>query len=370
MKKICLVSVLASHYRKRIYQIIEEQYDCDFVFGIDRETVKTMDTSCLKHVVFHKNVYLGGTNYFYQESLIKATRGYNIVINDLGPNCLSSWLLLLLSKIRRQKVYNWAHGWYGRESGIKILLKRIYFGLAEGSFIYGEYAIKLMAEHGINSAKLHAIHNSLDYERHVVIRNHISPSDIYKEHFKNSAPVIVMIGRLNYRKNLDQLLLAMKILRDRGESYNVVLIGDGEYKESLEKMAKELDLEKHVWFYGACYDEKTNAELIYNSDLCVVPGDIGLTAIHSMTFGVPVITHNSFPHHGPEFGTIKEGKTGAFFQHNSPTSLADVIQTWFKSHMEDREEIRQNCYDEIDGNWTPDYQIGVIKDVLDEKESK
>lgn len=362
--KVCLVSVLASHYRKRIYQLIEKQYDCDFVFGIDRESVKTMDTSCLKHVVSENNVYIGKSPYFYQKSLIKNTRKYDVIINDLGPNCVSAWLMLLLSKMRGQKVYNWAHGWYGRETVMKILLKRIYFGLATGSFIYGEYAIRLMTEHGINPNKLHAIHNSLDYERHIKIRERLSESDVYTNHFGNGNPVIVMIGRLNFRKNLDLLYKAIAILRDKGEVYNAVLIGDGEYKESLTELARELNLESQVWLYGACYDEEKNAELIYNSDLCVVPGDIGLTAIHAMTFGVPVITHNSFPNHGPEFETIKEGVTGAFFQHNDELSLADAIHEWFLKHKDDRDVIRQNCYNEIDGNWTPDYQIKIIKEVL------
>jgi glycosyltransferase involved in cell wall biosynthesis len=84
-------------------------------------------------------------------------------------------------------------------------------------------------------------------------------------------------------------------MRSRGFFCNAVLIGDGEDRLRLEGIVKERGVNKQVWFYGACYDEKQNAELIYNADMCVVPGDVGLTAIHSMMFGTPVISHNYFP---------------------------------------------------------------------------
>lgn len=53
----------------------------------------------------------------------------------------------------------------------------------------------------------------------------------------------------------------------------------------LKKCIRER-VDKNVWFYGSCYDEQTNAELIYNADMCVAPGNVGLTAIHAMTLDV------------------------------------------------------------------------------------
>ena len=60
---------------------------------------------------------------------------------------------------------------------------------------------------------------------------------------------------------------------------------------------------------GECYSEETNAKLIYNADLCVAPGNIGLTAIHVMMFGCPAITHNDFKWQMPEFEAIKSMET-------------------------------------------------------------
>ena len=209
--------------------------------------------------------------------------------------------------------------------------------------------------------KLFAIHNSLDYDTQKALRERIQPSDIYKEHFKNDHPTIIFIGRLIKDKKLDILVDALAKLRERDEMYNLVFVGNGTQKEELESHVSRLSLNEQVWFYGACYDECTNAELIFNSDLCIVPGAIGLTAIHSMMFGVPVITHDYFPNHGPEFESIKSGITGEYFKHNDSKSLVSAIQSWFSIHRDDRDAVRQACFNEIDTKWNPYFQMDMIK---------
>ena len=163
---------------------------------------------------------------------------------------------------------------------------------------------------------------------------------------------------------MDMLLKAVALLANQGKSFNIVLIGDGEGRLPLEQLAKDLGLSEQIWFYGACYDEKINAELIYNSDMCVVPGDIGLTAMHAMMFGTPCITHDYYPNQGPEFEAIQEGITGSFFKHNDISSLANCISRWFALKTDEREDVRQACYKEIDDNWNPHKQIEIIKKVI------
>ena len=80
-----------------------------------------------------------------------------------------------------------------------------------------------------------------------------------------------------------------------------------------------------------CFDEKINAELIYNADLCVAPGNIGLTAMHVLMFGCPAISHNNFKWQMPEFESIIPGHTGDFFEYDNVEDLARSISQWFTS---------------------------------------
>ena len=79
-------------------------------------------------------------------------------------------------------------------------------------------------------------------------------------------------------------------------------------------MIEELGISDQTWLYGACYDDLTLAELFYNSHVCVSPGNVGLTAIHALSFGCPVISHGNFPYQMPEFESIIPSITGDFLQ--------------------------------------------------------
>lgn len=364
MKKICLVSILASHYRESIYRLLETEFNCDFFFGEHDSSVKRLDKNVLQHTLYLKNRYLFRTNCFVQTNIVGLTSKYNIIINDLGIYCLSAWMILFISKIKKQQIYNWDHGWYGREGFIKKWLKRLYNALASGTFVYGNYARNLMIKNGFNPNKLYVIHNSLNYDKQIELRNLLHKTDIYEKHFCNSYPTLCFVGRLTKVKRLELLVQALLIIKKQGYSINCVIIGDGEQKNNLQSMVNLYGLNKQIWFYGPSYAEQTNAELLYNADLCVAPGNIGLTAIHAMMFGCPCMSHDDFPWQMPEFEAIHEGITGAYFKRENVESLADAIIQWFNVNGNRREEIRQACYEEIDSQWNPHRQLNVFRQVL------
>ncbi len=236
-----------------------------------------------------------------------------------------------------------------------------------GCFLYGNHARELMIKEGFNPNKLYVIHNSLDYDAQLTIRRLLQAKPIYQEHFGNNNKNIVFIGRLTKVKRFDLLIDAVALLKKKGELVNVTFIGDGVERQNMEALVEEKGIKEQVWFYGACYDERINAELIYNADLCVSPGNIGLTAMHVLMFGCPAITNDDFNHQMPEFEAIQDGKTGTFFRADDSSSLAETISEWFAKHGSDRDMVRQACYQEIDTGWNPHNQVALIKTVLDNK---
>ena len=362
MKKLCLIYNFAPKYRKCIYQLIDNCFNCDWYFGNNFTDIKGLELSVLKNAKEVPNILLFG-NWYWQKGIIKLISKYNtfFMLGDLF--CLSTWIMAFLVKLcPKKKVYFWSHGWYGKETFIKKVLKKIFFRFANGTFLYGNYARKLMIENGFDGSKLFVIHNSLDYDAQLKLRNEIEPSDIYTRHFCNENKTLIFIGRLTEVKRLDMLIQAVAKLKQKSKQYNIVLVGDGVMKDALQKQAAEAGVD--VWFYGACYDERTNAELIYNADLCVAPGNVGLTAMHTMVFGTPVITHDDFKWQMPEFEAIKAGETGDFFTCGDIDSLAQAIERWLDTHGNDREAVRKACYNEIDTQWTPQFQIEVLKSVI------
>ena len=99
----------------------------------------------------------------------------------------------------------------------------------------------LLEKWGISNIKL--IFNGYDKER---IYN-LSQEKIeakYLEIFNKK--VIVNVGRLTYQKGQEYLIKSMPLLKDM----NLLLIGEGEDKEKLQVLAKELKVENRVFFIG------------------------------------------------------------------------------------------------------------------------
>lgn len=358
--KIAFSMNYASHYREVIYKMINDELDADFYFGDSKRlTIKKLDFSKLsnfrkefKTIEFKKLIWFRGNNKL-------VFKDYDTIVLTGEPRILNNWIMLLLAKVTGRKIYFWTHGWYGRETKTRALFKKPFFNLAHKIFLYGDYAKELMIKQGFKSEKLIPIYNSLDYDTQKRVRNKLTDTDIFKNHFGNNNPVIFFIGRLQKNKNLEQVLDAMILLKEQNKDYNFVVIGKEEpgYDFNNEIVLRGLD--NNVWMYGACYEEQKLGELIYNSKVCVTPSSIGLTAIHSLMYGTPVITNDNFPHHGPEFEAITDGYNGAFFEKDNIENLANKIDSVVKSNYS-----KEQCWEIVDNKWNPHNQIEIFKKEL------
>lgn len=254
---------------------------------------------------------------------------------------------------------------------------------------------KNIVYHSTSKQETEGIKKIFPKSKVISLPNLLSPSK--RLDLQNSNDLLY-VGRIHPIKSLHKLISALALSDVFMESSSkLFIVGKQEdrhnyYKEELESQIEELKLQnkivfkghlegddkddlkdyakqkgfKNIWFYGSCYDETELSNLIYNVELCVSPGNIGLTAIHSLMYGTPVITHNSFPYQGPEFEAIQESETGLFFEHNNVDSLAEKIEEWFEiSSKYIREEIAEKCFKIIDEKYNPHYQIEVLKSVLD-----
>ena len=361
---ICCILNYPSHYRSRIYQLMEQELNCDFFFGdVDIKTIKKMDYSVFRQKITDLHTRKFGPFNWISGSLPLIFKKYDQYVLTGHPYCLSNWLILLFAHLLRKKVYLWTHGWYGDETKGRIFLKKIFFGLSSGLFLYGDYAKNLMIAAGFRQDKLHVVYNSLDYDRQLIIREKLKPTSVYRDYFENDAPVLIFTGRINKSKKIDQLIEAHQLLSNEIQ-FNVFLLGDGPEIESLKTKVKNLQLEKHFCFYGVCYNENIIGELYYNATICISPGNIGLTAMHSMMYGCPVITHSDFSKQGPEFEIIQKGITGDYFEYNNFVSLSETIRHWLHEHPKKDDTLISECYKKVDEKYNSSYQIEVLKSVL------
>lgn len=361
--KICCVFNYNPHYREEIYLKMDKELYCDFYFGdIEKNSIKSVELSKIKNAKRLKTrIIIGNWNWITNSIKLSFLKKYRQYILTGEPYCLSSWFILIINKILGKKTYLWTHGWYGNEKGIKKGIKKIYFELADNIFLYGDYAKKLMIKEGFSKNKLIVIYNSLNYEKQLKIRNDIKKSTIFTDFFSNDNPVLIFTGRLTKVKKLDQLLKVQSILLDKGIEVNVFIVGSGGEEENLKKIVKSNGNESNVYFYGPCYDEEKIANFYYNSAVCVSPGNVGLTGIHAMSYGCPVISHNSLSEQMPEFEVIENGETGFFFEKDNIKSLALNIEEILQLN---RETLKTNCFKKIDDKFNTRFQMNLLKSHL------
>jgi glycosyltransferase involved in cell wall biosynthesis len=339
---------------------------CDFyITRWKKESFRQMcynDLNGLKNV--SNNTKLLGRFYWQNDILYLVSQPYNHYILNGDPSCVSTWIFLLACKYYGKKVYLWSHGWYGNELFVKRIIKKIFFYLSFKVLLYGNYARNLMIKEGINHEKLLCIYNSLDYDRQVKIFSKQKDSDVFREHFGNDFPTIIFVGRIQKVKKIDLLIHAISELHKINIMCNFILVGKEFEATKLRIVIDELRLDEYVWLYGECYDETVLAELIYNSHVCVSPGNVGLTAMHTLVYGTPVITHNNFTNQMPEFEAIEPGITGDFFIEDSVNDLSYKIKSWLSVSKEFRKTTRTQCHERIRKNYNPKNQIEILLNAI------
>ncbi len=366
---LCCIFNYAPHYRLPIYKIIDKELGAHFYFGdklYKSEQIEKLDFNQLSG--FQKEL----KTHFVQcgKFIVEYTSGWislalkfkykNYIITP-NPFSINQWLFLILCFISRKKVYAWMHGIRDVNISIKSLFfMRMYDYFLKGTFLYGNHAKRNMVSLGFKENKLHVIYNSLNYQESKKLRDFKfdNPFD-----FTNFHPILLFIGRLTKIKKLDMLINAYLLLKRKGLQTNLVFIGDGPEREHLESIISEEDMQ-HIKFVGSLYEESIIAKYIYHADLCVSPGNVGLTAIHALSYGLPVITNDNFSSQMPEYEAIENGKTGVFFKENDIEDLVQKIESWFKNNS-DREFVRKNCYEVIDSKYNPFTQLDILKKVLE-----
>ena len=363
--KLCCFFNYPPLYRQAIYKAIDQEFDTQFCFGKEVEYKKKSGIAKLDYSIFKKppiefenKVYL---KYFlWRTKLLRQIfKGFDVflITGDLSYSYIP---LIIWCKIARKKVYGWGHGLKSRKGKMTPFYWWVIKNLT-GFFAYGENGRQRMIELGYPADKVHVIFNSLNTR---ILEQETYTSDIYHNKFRNKNPVIIFIGRLIEDKQIDKLIELINRLNQNGRPCNLVLIGDGPCRKNLLLLSEQYGLNDYIWFYGACYDDRVNSELLYNADVCITPGNVGLTALHSLTFGTPVISHDCFESQGPEYEAIQPYKTGLLFEKDNYEDCYAKTCEWLDFAKGRREEIRQNCYAMINGKWNSDNQIEILKRVL------
>ena len=159
---------------------------------------------------------------------------------------------------------------------------------------------------------------------------------------------LLSVHRLVPRKATSYLLDALKIVTDKCNNVQALIIGDGPERGRLVELAERLGIKDHVTFLGRKHDEIWIYYLL--SDIFVLHTlheGLGIVLLEAMACKKPVICTVA----GATKEVIEQGKTGLLIPPRNPEALADAImklikdeQLRIKMGMEGRKKV-ERVYD-------------------------
>lgn len=142
-------------------------------------------------------------------------------------------------------------------------------------------------------------------------------------------PVILGVGRLVPQKSFQTLLKAFALVR-KEKNARLAILGEGEGKNMLENLAKELGVEKDFVLLGFSNNPYS---YIKHADLFVLSSaweGFGNVLAEALAFGVPVVSTDS-PHGPAEI--LEQGKFGKLVSVGDEKALAVAILLTLQSPL-------------------------------------
>jgi len=138
---------------------------------------------------------------------------------------------------------------------------------------------------------------------------------------KNSKPSIIFLGRLKNYKRIAHLIKAYKIVSKRVPEAELWIVGDGDDRNELEKLAKEMEIKADFFGY---VDEATKAKLLRESWVFVNTSEKEgwcVTVVEANACGTPCIGYDV-----PGLrDSIVDAETGFLVENGNIEELACMI---------------------------------------------
>jgi glycosyltransferase involved in cell wall biosynthesis len=317
---VALLQVVIPDYRTRFFELLQEELgsDLEILAGRDdfERTVRPADSFSGWTEV--RNRFVAGRRLLWQSGALRTLLRAHVAVLSLNPRILNVWAALVLRRVLRRRTILWGHAWPRTGAGSATdRLRHLMRVLADGLIVYTETeANELRGRMG--RVEIAAAPNAL-----------FLATELDTTSSAHRAKNVVFVGRLIAAKKPDLLLRAFLLaLDDLPPDANLIFVGDGPLRPSLEAQAVAAGATERVVFEGHVTDLSELRRIYGEAVISVSPGYSGLNLIQSLGFGVPALIARGEPH-APEIEAAVEGENAVFFESDSPTQLAALLVTVF-----------------------------------------
>jgi glycosyltransferase involved in cell wall biosynthesis len=270
---------------------------------------------------------------------------YDVVFVDGNPRYITMVLLGLLLGVFKRPVVLWTMAKSFRNNPLTEWVRLRWSRFFKHILVYTDAEVSYLKNRGFEENLIIGINNGLNQERIEEVSVGWPSSRLagfMGEHNLLSRKVLLSCARLIKKNQFESFPAVLKEIVTKHPDVVWVIIGEGESKTAILDRVMDLDLEAHVVFLGAVYDEHRLAPWFKSATLLVHPSAIGLTLLHSFGYGLPVVTHSNRQEQGPEIAAFIDGETGLLFEQNNFHDMRNKILELIVDEGRLR-EMRRTC---------------------------
>lgn len=177
----------------------------------------------------------------------------------------------------------------------------------------------------------------------------------------NSPPVILGVGRLTRQKDFPTLLKAFALVRKEVDS-RLVILGEGEERENLEQLAKDLGIEEYLWMPGFVDNPY---KYMSKSDVFVLSSiyeGLPTVLVEALALGLPIVSTDCKS--GPR-EILDNGKYGKLVPVGNAFLMKEAIISCLNGEVYNGERLDEHL-NKFKSDYIVDCYINLL-DVIKEK---
>ena len=316
-------------------QELAQQHQVTVITSHEPETTRQGTIGRIKVIrVGKKRIYSQGGSIFSRLCFIKEAKK---VCQDLEADIIDgyNWICHLAvwfsrSKAKKVATYHdvWLGSWIsnlGLFSGVVgEIMEKYIISRNWDLFIANSQTTKAkLIDHRVSADKVQVVYNGVDLDAFASNDDFIPNSIIY-------------IGRLVSYKNVDQLLQAVKIVKNDIPEIKLSIIGSGPKEAELKKLARELNLDSNVTFLGFVRKHQEVIDRLKKSQIFCLPSSVegfGMVTIEALAASVPYVNSDI----KPTIEITQNGKGGLLY----PTGQVEKLASSLQQLLSDPELYRQ-----------------------------
>jgi glycosyltransferase involved in cell wall biosynthesis len=236
--------------------------------------------------------------------LINEIRSHQSIICFGNLNVFSVWMVIIISFFLRKKLHLWCQLRRKVILNPKGIIKILVFKLVDTLLLYTEDECENLP--------------SYLRRKSIPLNNGINTLEIGKlrSEYKNRKKSFFTIGRNTIKSEMDFLI---SVFSELGASLHVIGAEKNDFRDNVGNNIK---------FYGQLTDETPIAAVANKCCAFVYAGDVGLSLIHAMAYGLPPIIHSNLDDHMPEVAAYKKLSKKVSFRKGNRLELRKIINSF------------------------------------------